>query len=168
MEQWREPTGTVLSLGGLVVWIAGGVAAAVGVPRVLQGHPQVATVAVGMLVVVAGVGGLVIFWVLSAEIDFWRRGYGVRQLGPKEFFHWTLGPKRCVYEERGQDGRLRSLPFVRIILADGYPAPSELRFPSEDAWDAQVPCWARGRRSEIVRRVSELLALSHVVELPPN
>ena len=40
---------------------------------------------------------------------------------------------------------------------NGYPAPSELRFPSEQVWDTQVPFWARGRRAEILERIVDCI-----------
>jgi hypothetical protein len=78
-------------------------------------------------------------------------------IGPKEYLRWSLGPKECVYEERAMNGRVLRLPFVRVILGNGYPAPSELRFPSEMGWDTEVPLWARGRRAEILERIVDCI-----------
>lgn len=100
-------------------------------------------------------GGLVIFWQTAEEIEFWRRGYRVRQLKPREYLHWSQGPKQCLYEERTRDGQIQALPFVRMILGDGYPAPCEVCLPREADWDVLMPSWARGRRKEIMTRMHQ-------------
>jgi hypothetical protein len=122
-------------------------------------------VGLAIAAVVAGAAILLVFWAAVAKVEFWRRGYRIRQLGPKGYWRMPLGPKPCVYEERGPDGKIRSLSFIRVIVGAGYPAPSELHFPGEEAWDALVFAEARGRRAEIVGRVQELLRHSaRVVE----
>lgn len=147
---WREPIGTVVSVIGGTVWVGLGIVISLVVGAALAQHPTLALVLVGSIATTFALGGLVIFWEAAQQIVFWRRGYRVRQLNPKEYFRWSLGPKQCVYEERAPDGRIRRLPFVRVVLADEYPAPCEVCLPVEERWDAQMPSWARGRRTEIM------------------
>ena len=126
---------------------------AVGLARALELLALGAIFVVGMI---AAACGWVLYWTVSAHIDFRRRGYRVRQLPPREYLRWTLGPKPCVYEERCDGGTVRGLPFTRVITEDGYPAHSDLLFPGESRWDVEVPEWARGRRAEILERVGRL------------
>jgi hypothetical protein len=153
MRRWREPIGTVVSIMGLVAWVWLGVVVVSRVADVALEHPTVAWCVFCFLVAIVAAGGLFIFWVTAEQADFWRRGYRVRQLGPKGFFHWSLGPKQCVYEERAPGGQIQGLPYVRTILGDGYPAPCEVCLPREEDWDAQMPSWARGRRTQIKERM---------------
>jgi hypothetical protein len=123
---WREPVGTVVGTVGLMAWVGLGALIARAAYGVLEQHAITAHVLVFVTATIFAVGGLVIFWVTAEQIEFWRLGYRVRQLSPKGFFHWSLGPKQCVYEERAPDGQIQGLPFVRMILGDGYPAPCEV------------------------------------------
>lgn len=134
----------MMAVGAFVGWVLGGFAASLATA-------SISLPLVGLVAAVTAVGGLVFFWRVASEIEFLRRGFRIRRANRRPFFPWALGTHRCLYEERGPDGRIQSLPFVRIIRASGYPVPSELRFPDED-WDAQVPAWARGRRDQIVER----------------
>ena len=84
------------------------------------------------------VDSLAFFWGIADQVRFWKSGYRVVQIGPREYIRWSLGPKEYAYEERSMTGEVLRLPFMRVILGDGYPAPSELRFPSENAWDKRV------------------------------
>ncbi len=152
---WREPVGTATGAVGLITWVALGVFTASAACAIVQQHGIAARVLVVLIAIVFAAGGLVIFWLTADQIDFWRRGYRVRQLSPRAYLHWSQGPKQCVYEERTRDGRIQALPFVRMILGDGYPAPCEVCLPREEDWDAQLPSWARGRRKEIMERMHE-------------
>jgi len=153
--RWREPVGTVVGTVGLIAWVGLGALLARGTSAVLEQHATTANVLVLLIATIFAVGGLVIFWMTAAQIEFWRHGYRVRQLSPKGLLHWSLGPKQCVYEERAAGGQIHGLPFVRTILGDGYPAPSEVCLPREEDWDSQMPSWARGRRKEIMERMNE-------------
>ena len=153
--RWREPVGTVVGTVGLIAWVGLGVLIAGAACAVLEQHAITAHAFVIVIATIFAVGGLVIFWVTAEQIEFWRLGYRVRQLSPKGFFHWSQGPKQCVYEERAPSGQIQGLPFVRMILGDGYPAPGEVCLPREEDWDAQMPSWARGRRKEIMQRMNE-------------
>lgn len=155
MRRWREPIGTVVSIIGLVAWVGLGIVVSSVADVALEKHPTVAWCVVFFIATIVSAGGLVIFWATAAQARFWRRGYRVRQLSPKGFFHWSPGPKQCVYEERAPDGQIQGLPFVRMILGDGYPAPCEVCLPREEDWEAQMPSWARGRRKEIMERMNE-------------
>lgn len=153
--RWREPVGTVVGTVGLIAWVGLGALIARTEYAVLVQHAIRAHLLVFVTATIFALGGLVIFWVTAGQIEFWRLGYRVRQLSPKGFFHWSLGPKQCVYEERASSGQIQGLPFVRMILGNGYPAPSEVCLPKEEDWDAQMPSWARGRRKEIIERMNE-------------
>jgi hypothetical protein len=168
MRRWREPIGTVVSLLGFMAWVGLGIVISRVVFAALDQHPKAVLVLFCFAATIVAVGGLVIFWETASQVDFWRRGYRVRQLSPKNYFRWSLGPKQCVYEERAPDGRIRRLPFVRVVLANGYPAPCEVSLPGEDGWDAQMPSWARGRRTEIMEYMNECfgaaLSRTHFVD----
>jgi hypothetical protein len=155
LMRWREPVGTVVGTVGLIAWVGLGVLIARGTYAALEQHATTAQVLVLVIATMFALGGLVIFWMTAEQIEFWRLGYRVRQLSPKGFVHWSQGPKQCVYEERAAGGQIQGLPFVRTILGDGYPAPSEVRLPREDNWDSQMPFWARGRRKEIMERMNQ-------------
>jgi len=100
-----------------------------------------------LLFIIVGIGGLVTFWLIANHVQYWRRGYRMR---------WTAGHE-WLYEERVSSSTARSLPCVRMIVGKGYPAPSEVRLISEASWDLAAPLWARGRRTEITRRIAECL-----------
>lgn len=117
--RWREPVGTVVGTVGLTAWVGLGVLAARAAYAVLEQHAIAAQVLVFVIATVFAVGALVIFWVTAEQIEFWTRGYRVRQLSPKGVFHWSLGPKQCVYEERAPGGQIQGLSFVRMILGAG-------------------------------------------------
>jgi hypothetical protein len=153
--RWRKSIGTLASILCLIAWVGGGVILTRAAVGGLWQYPRFAEVLVYIVSAIASVGGLVWFWEILAQIEFWRRGYRVIQLHPKEYLRWSLGPKQWAYEERATDGRVLRFPFVRVILANGYPAPCELRFPNEKSWDAQAPQWARRRRAEILQRIVE-------------
>ena len=98
-----------------------------------------------VLVAIVGIGGLIGLWLTFDQIDYLRRGYRVRR---------TSGDN-WLYEERVSNRTMRSLPFVRTIIGEGYPAASEVRIPSETYWESEAPHWARGRRAEIGGRIAE-------------
>ena len=143
----------------LAIWIAGGIAALAHLTAFINASVGLLLVLAAGIGVVGAVGGLVLYWRVSDEVEFARRGYRIRQLTPREYFRWTCGAKDCVYEELA-DGSVRRLPFVRVVVEVGYPCKSEVQLPDELSWDARVPIWARGRRAEIVERVLEALGRS--------
>ena len=152
---WRRMVGPVSSIVCLIAWFVGGAVAIKAVVEGLWEYPRLSQVLGYIVISIVGGGGLIWFWQILAQIEFWRCGYRVIAISPKEYLRWKPGPKQWAYEERALDGRVLRLPFVRVILGKGYPAPSELRLPSEKAWDAQVPLWARGRRVEVLQRIVE-------------
>lgn len=157
LAEWRRSIGAVSSIMCLIAWVGGGALLTRAAVDGLWKYPRFSEWLVYIASSIVAVGGLVWFWQIIAQIEFWRRGYRVIMIAPKEYLRWSLGPKQCAYEERALDGRVLRLPFVRVILAKGYPAPSELCFPSERVWDEQVPLWAQGRRSEILQRIVECI-----------
>lgn len=154
------PIGTVVGVIGLLARIGLGAFISRVAYVALERRPMVASGVVFFLAVVAAAGGLVIFWETAEQVDFWRRGYRVRQLSPKGLSYWALGPKQFIYEERTRDGCVQGLRFVRIVLGGGYPMAGEIRLPGEDNWDAQMPSWARGRRKEIINCINECFGLN--------
>lgn len=140
---------------GLLTWIVGGGAAAL----LLSGLPAPYGPWASLPAVLAtGIGALVPFWRLGEEIAFVRRGYQVREVPRRLYlYRYPPGPRACVFEELSAEGEVRGLPFVRIVLGGGYPARSDIRVPSAANWDQVVPRWARGRRAEILARMSECL-----------
>lgn len=155
--RWREALGTLRATAVLGIWIALGAVTARAVSSGTSNNAFVAQTIVVVIAVIFAIGGLVIFWVIAEETEFLRLGYRIRQLNSKNIFRWswTVGSKQqCVYEERVAAGRIQSLPFVRVVLGDGYPAPCEVSLPKEEDWDAQMPLWARGRRSEVIEHMN--------------
>jgi hypothetical protein len=119
-------------------------------------NARLAQVLVVGVAAIFAAGGLFLFWVIMDQLEFWRLGYRIRQANSKSFWgwNWTVGSEQqCVYEERIAAGRIQSLSFMRVVLGDGYPAPCEVHLPKEQDWDAQMPLWARGRRSEVMERM---------------
>jgi hypothetical protein len=155
LAKWRRSIGTLSSIMRLIAWVGGGIFLTRTAVDALWNYPRLAELSVYIASGIVSVGGLVWFWQIATQVKFWRRGYRVITIGPKEYLRWSLGPKQCAYEARTMDGQVLSLPFVRIVLANGYPAPSELCFPRERVWDARVPLWAQGRRAEILQRILE-------------
>lgn len=149
----------------LVAWVASGAMAARIVTEFLNATSGIGTLFVWAVAIGFGLSGILVLSVVADRIGFELRGYRVRQSGPKGYFKWTLGPKDCRYEERTPTGRIQFLPFVREILGDGYPAPSRVHLPSEAEWDDRVPQWARGRRAEIVKRISEALPNAEIAAI---
>jgi hypothetical protein len=135
--------------------IAGGAVVGRAGTGALSQYPSVALVLIIGVAIFCGFGGLCCFWLFADGLEFVRRGYRIRQLPPREYWRWRPGPKAWVYEEWAPEGRIRRLPFVREVLADGYPAPTRVHLPSEDSWDSQAPAWARGHRAAIVERIAE-------------
>jgi hypothetical protein len=148
---WQVARPALLFLGCVVL----GATAASTAGSLLAEHPRLAEVFMGGVAIISGLSGLWCFWLLAEGVDFARRGYRIRQLPPKEYWRWKPGPKACVYEEWTQEVGIRRLTFIREILADGYPAPSIIRIPGDNRWDAETPEWARRRRGEIIERIRE-------------
>ena len=149
---WRPVVPSAIVLLGCVA--IGATMVSIG-SRMLVDHPVLAQIFIGVVAVLAGLSGLVSFWLFADAVRFVSRGYRIRQLPPREYWRWTPGPKACVYEELLEDGGICQLLFVREILGDGYPAPSLVWLPNERTWERQTPEWARGRRAQIVQRIRE-------------
>ena len=90
-------------------------------------------------------GGLVGAWVVLQEVEFWHSGYRIR---------W-IGDTTWLYEEKGPDRALRSIPFRREFLDQNYPAACRIFLPGESEWSARTPAWAQERRAEILDRIRE-------------
>lgn len=142
---WREPLGTAIGTASLIAWVAlSGLLATAG--SLLFPQSEIAVWAIfGVTAIMAGAGGLYIFWLTADAIAFWIRGCRLR---------WP-GPAQISYEERAPDGEIRVLLFVYRPLGDGYRPPCEVQIPREEHWDSQMPSWARGRRQEIVQRLDQ-------------
>ena len=136
-----ERIGFVPTVLCVIVWLVFG---AIGV-RVagasLWPTPKLAYVIVIVIASIIGFGGLVSLWLIAAHVRYLSRGYRVRRV---------IGNK-WLYEERGSE---RRIPYVCVVLGDGYPADCEVRVPSEASWETEVPYWAHGRRSEIKERIA--------------
>jgi hypothetical protein len=106
--------------------------------------PMLGLVVEFLLFSLAAISGLVSFWLLAKHIRYVRRGYRVK---------WTSA-NEWLYEERVSRIDERTLPYVRVIVGKGYPAPCEISIISAESWDLDAPLWARGRRGEVIQRVS--------------
>ena len=149
---WRHALPPALCL---VASVAVGVTAASVGSQALAKHAMLAQLFISSVGILSAVAGLWFFWFFADAVRFVGRGYRIRHLSPREHWRWTIGPKSCVYEELAADGRIRQVPFVRDVLADGYPAPGLVRIANEALWESEMPEWARGRRAEIARRIVE-------------
>jgi hypothetical protein len=144
---WRgsERIGFVPTVLCAIAWLVCGAIGAREAVASLWQTPRLAQIVGIAIATVVGIGGLVSFWLIADHVDYLRRGYRVR---------WVTG-SQWLYEERVSKGAERCLPCVRVILGNGYPAPSEVRIPSEASWESGAPVWAKGRRTEIVQRIAE-------------
>lgn len=150
---WMEVVRPVLYFLGCL--ILGATVARFGADA-LESHRPFPELLIGGVAIMTGLAGLWCFWLLADGAEFVRLHYRIRHLPPREYWRWTPGPKACVYEEWSPENGIRQIPFVRDILGPGYPAPSIVRLPSDTAWAAQTPDWARGRRAEIIARIRQL------------
>jgi hypothetical protein len=75
--RWRKSIGTLTSILCLIAWVGGGVILTRAAVDGLWQYPRFAEVLVYIVSAIAGIGGLVWFWVILAQIEFWRRGYRV-------------------------------------------------------------------------------------------
>jgi hypothetical protein len=153
--RWREPIGTMLGTAALIAWVGLGAIIALAASSILEQHAKTAGVLVLGIAAGFAVGGLVIFWLIVEQIEFWSLGYRVRQVSPKGFLRWSPGPKQCVYEERAPSGQIQALPFIRVVLGGGYPAPCEVYLPRDEDWNTQMPSWSHGRRKDIMERMNK-------------
>jgi hypothetical protein len=144
---WRlsERVGLVPTLLCAVAWLAAGGLGARAVAVSLVEHPMLAKLAVGLIAPIAAIGCLVAFWLIAAHIDYRRRGYRVTCVSGKDW----------LYEERISAREARCLPYVRVIVGAGYPAPCDIRISGEATWQTEVPSWAQRRRAEITDRIAE-------------
>ena len=145
---WRrgQALGLVPSFLCVIAWVACGAAAARAIALELWQYPRLAMVFIIVIAAVVCIGGLVGFWIIVDLIEYWRLGYRVRWLSGNEW----------IYEERRAEGTVHCLPFSRATLADGYPAPCQVRILSEECWEGKAPEWAQRRRAEIVKRIAQL------------
>jgi hypothetical protein len=97
-----------------------------------------------MVAVITGIGGLIGFWLIAEHIDYRRVGYRVK---------W-LRANTWAYEERSRVPEERLLPYIREVRGRGYPEPCAIRITTAGAWEREAPSWARGRRSEILDRIT--------------
>jgi len=157
LTHWRTLRRTAALIVAFLGAVSLGVAASTGLAtsRATTGSPTaaVAAVAVGVLGLATAIAGLLLFWVLVKEFRFVRSGYRIRPAGPYVLPFRTLDSGEWIYDERDSEGRIRSLPFVRIVLGQGYPAHTELELPNEEEWKTIAPEWARGRRALIIERL---------------
>lgn len=136
----------LLRIGALTAtWVVVGAKAA-SVAGLAFGPYQYPAMAAAYLVACATGGGcLVAFWAAAGALNNRLRGYSLR---PRRGPEWH-------YKERDSRGHWQVLALSQRITAPGHPARREVVLPSEDAWDATVPSWAQGRRSEIAARIAE-------------
>lgn len=158
LARWRVLRRTAALSVALVAWTWAGVAAtgAIAVSTATESRARAGTCLVVFVAAVFAIGGLVLFWGIAGAIRFAARGYRVRPSGWIMLSGFRLRSGTWVYEERAPDGKTRSLSFTRTVLADKYPALTEVRVPAAGEWDARCPAWARGRRELIVNRVVAL------------
>jgi hypothetical protein len=138
----------------IIVLIAAFIAAVVGVGvaarlivDAIGPHPAVAEAVYWTIVPAAGLGGLIAFWFLASSVEYMWRGYrvGFRQ-------------RRACYEERDASGEPRTLAFDWFPLTEGYRPRGVVRLSPVGIWDLDSPVWARGRRDEIVGRITKDLS----------
>ena len=108
-------------------------------------YPILALIFFAVVAALAGMGGLVGFWLVANLLEYRSLGYRVRCTVENEWF----------YEERNTEGVEQCIPISREVLATGYPAPCAVRILSEVAWESQAPKWAQGRRAEILERIAK-------------
>jgi hypothetical protein len=126
------------------MWLALGTGATRAAFGALSRYPGVAYAFAIAVATITGVGGLVGYWLVAEHIDFRRLGYRVK---------W-LNANAWAYEERSRAPEGRLLPYIREVRGRGYPELCTIRIASEVVWDREVPAWARGRRNEILDRIT--------------
>ena len=140
----------------LIVWVVAGAAVARMGAEVVSSSPVVSRVLVGGVAVVFGLGGLWLFWVLADRVEFDVRGYRV-----------SLCHKDCMYQERTATGLIQYLAFVQEIVGDGDSVRWRVLLPDEASWDSDVAQWAKGRRKEIVERISKAIPYAEIAATRP-
>ena len=145
---WREShrIGLIPSMLCAVAWLGCGCLVVRFGVAALWRYEVLAWALLILVSLVVAFGVLLSFWILMSHYDFRKRGYQVRWLTGD---HW-------VYEERRADGSTECFPFMRRIVGDGYPAPSDVFIVGAAAWEQQAPRWAQGRRTEILERIADL------------
>lgn len=149
IKLWRFGTrvGLIPTVACAAAWLVLGATSTLGIAKVLSPHPNLAWIVAILVALVVALVGLVSFWLVADLIEFSRRGYRVK---------WVDG-NDWLYEERGVNGEKHFLPFVRVILGEGYPAPSEVHTLRDGSWNAEAPPWAHNRRTEILQRIARCL-----------
>jgi hypothetical protein len=138
-----QKVGLLPTVIGAIICLAVGTYATLAVVDILWQFPRIALVVVMSLIIVTGMGGLVMYWLVTDQIEFWQRGYQVKWIDANDW----------VYEERSAASEERILPYVREVRGQGYPAPCTVRILGPEDWETEAPLWARGRRREIVERI---------------
>jgi hypothetical protein len=143
--------GTRLEIGLLITaYIVGVVAVGIADRWILNAigpHPAIAQMTFYTIVTVEGFGGLIAFSFLLSRVEFLWRGYQV-----------ALRNGGACYEERAVSGDQRGIPFEWFPLTEGYRPRGVVGLSRRDTWDLHVPVWARGRRDEIVSRITKDLS----------
>ena len=136
--------GLVPTAIGLIVWLASGMWATLAVVNGLWHLPTLAFVLTISFMVVTSIGGLVGFWLVADHFEFWLLGYHVKQISDNDW----------IYEEQSSAPEIRTLPYIREERGNGYPVPCTIKILAAEDWESELPLWARGRRNEIVERIS--------------
>lgn len=134
----------------LLAWVGCGIAVSVAVPVSWAGAHGLVLLVVSVIV---GIGGLISCWWIDSRIRFWRGGKRIMYAHLKDQIVGPRGPHAIVYEEFTAEGRIQRLHLVGEIFEDETPNRGEIRVPSAERWDTQVPSWARGWRAEILARI---------------
>lgn len=114
---------------------------------------------------VALVGALCAFWAFEPAIKLRARGYTVRHVTRTDYTVWRPGLTDWLYEELTTARERRAFRVLREPISDaGYPQACRIYLPNAADWEAQTPSWARGRRDEIVARLSECFGRQAVFE----
>ena len=72
-----DQIGLAPSLLCALAWVAGSAAVARAAVAALSEYPALAEVFLVVVAILAGIDGLVCFWISADHVDFWRRGYQI-------------------------------------------------------------------------------------------
>lgn len=95
---------------------------------------------------VLAAGGILITYVAVVQI---RSALHLRHRGFRVRFS---GPEILLYEEATVGGKTRHLKFRYGPIAKGKLG---IYWPSQEAWQREMPDWAKGRREEILDRIRQ-------------